>query len=134
MAGTKILCFYGIRIFSIIYKHKKLASLLSKFNPIQLLLTIQSFVGTSCLPMLRTCLCHDLYLNLTIICGNKMPTRCNRCFLLQILLLAQHVSGIIMPIIRSSTVLYSWLCVWFVGCAQPANQTHNPQLHTIPTT
>ena len=35
-----------------------------------------------------------------------MPTRCNRCFLLQILLLAQHVSGTIMPIIRSPRVLY----------------------------
>jgi hypothetical protein len=42
----------------------------------------------------------------SIICGNKMPTRCNRWFLLQILLLAQHVSGIIMSIIRSSRVLY----------------------------
>ena len=30
-------------------------------------------------------------------------------FLLQILLLAQHVSGITMPIIRSSRVLYSGL-------------------------
>jgi hypothetical protein len=30
-------------------------------------------------------------------------------FLLQILLLAQHVSGTIMPIIRSSKVLYKWL-------------------------
>jgi hypothetical protein len=29
-----------------------------------------------------------------------MPTRCNRWFLLQILLLAQHVLGITMPIIR----------------------------------
>ena len=38
-----------------------------------------------------------------------MPTRCNRWFLLQILLLAQHVSGTIMSIIRSSRVLYSWL-------------------------
>jgi hypothetical protein len=38
-----------------------------------------------------------------------MPTKCNRCFLLQILLLAQHVSGTIMPIIRSSRVLYRWL-------------------------
>jgi hypothetical protein len=38
-----------------------------------------------------------------------VPTRCNRCLLLQILLLAQHVSGTIMPIIRSSRVLYSWL-------------------------
>jgi hypothetical protein len=38
-----------------------------------------------------------------------MPTKCNRCFLLQILLLAQHVSCTIMPIIRSSGVLYRWL-------------------------
>ena len=38
-----------------------------------------------------------------------MPTICNRWFLLQILLLARHVSGTIMPIIRSSRVLYRWL-------------------------
>jgi hypothetical protein len=42
-------------------------------------------------------------------------------FLLQILLLAQHVSGTIMPIIRSSRVLYKWLLpvvfgVWFSSC------------------
>ena len=37
-----------------------------------------------------------------------MPTRCNRLYLLQILLHAQHVSGNTMPIIRSSTVLYRW--------------------------
>ena len=30
-------------------------------------------------------------------------------FLLQILLFAQHISDTIMPIIRSSRVLYSWL-------------------------
>ena len=34
-------------------------------------------------------------------------------FLLQMLLLAQHVSGITMPIIRSSRVLYSGCCVWY---------------------
>ena len=45
----------------------------------------------------------------SLICGNKMPTRCNRWFLLQILLLAQHVLGTTMPIIRSSRVLYRWL-------------------------
>ena len=50
---------------------------------------------------------------ITLICGNKMPTRCNRGFLLQILLLAQHVSGITMPIIRSSGVLYNGCCVWY---------------------
>ena len=38
-----------------------------------------------------------------------MPTRCNKCFLLQILLLAQHVSGTIVPIVRNSRVLYRWL-------------------------
>ena len=34
---------------------------------------------------------------------------------LQILLLAQHVSGTIMPIIRSSRVLYRWLLPVVVG-------------------
>ena len=43
------------------------------------------------------------------ICKNKMPTRYNRWFLLQILLFAQHVSDTTMSIIRSSRVLYKWL-------------------------
>ena len=60
-------------------------------------------------------------------------------FLLQILLLAQHVSGTIVPIIRSSRILYKWLLPVVFGAlvfklSQPANRTHNPQLHTIPTT
>jgi hypothetical protein len=50
-----------------------------------------------------------------LICGNKMPVRCNRWFLSQILLLAQHVSGTIMPIIRSSRVLYRWFFFFFLG-------------------
>jgi hypothetical protein len=54
-------------------------------------------------------------------------------FLLQILLLAQHVSGTIIPIIRSSRVLYKWLRFAALK-QQPANRTHNPQLHTTPTT
>ena len=37
-----------------------------------------------------------------------MPTRCNRWYLLQILLHA-HVSGNTMPIIRNSRVFYRWL-------------------------
>ena len=42
-------------------------------------------------------------------------------FLLQILLLAQHVPGTIMPIIRSSRVLYKWMLpvvfgAWFSSC------------------
>jgi len=34
-------------------------------------------------------------------------------FLLQILLLAQHVSGTTIPIIRGSRVLYSGCCLWY---------------------
>ena len=49
------------------------------------------------------------------LCGNKMPTRCNKLFLLQILLLAQRVSGITMTIIRSSRVLYRWLLAVVLG-------------------
>ena len=66
-------------------------------------------------------------------------------FLLQILLLAQHVSGNIIPIIRSSRILYSGYCLWhfvlwFSSCwsgvelrvmcpvcrmlQHPANRTH----------
>ena len=77
-------------------------------------------------------------------------------FLFQNILLAQHVSDTIMPIIRSSRVLYKWLLpvvfgalvfklsVWcgaegYVSglravAQQPANWTQIPQLHTIPTT
>jgi len=35
-------------------------------------------------------------------------------FLLQILLLAQHVSGTTMPIIRSSVLLYGGCCLWYL--------------------
>jgi len=34
-------------------------------------------------------------------------------FILQILLLALHVSGPTMPIVRSSRVLYSGCCMWY---------------------
>jgi len=72
-------------------------------------------------------------------------------FLLQILLLARHVSGTTMPIIRSSRVLYSGCCLWhfvlwYSSCwsgvelrvmcpvcrilQHPANRTHNPAIKT----
>jgi len=35
-------------------------------------------------------------------------------FLLQILMLAQHVSGNTMPIIRSSRIIYSGCCLWYL--------------------
>jgi hypothetical protein len=88
---------------------------------------------------------------LYLISGNKMPTRCNRCFLLQILFFAQNVSGHhyahhqeLESIIHLVAACGLWclvfkLSVWCgaEGCVsgllqQPANRTHNPQLHTIP--
>jgi len=62
-------------------------------------------------------------------------------FLLQNLLSAQHISGTIMPIIRSSrfiqmvAVCGTWRFDLQVVAAQqhPANRTHNPQLHTRPS-
>ena len=54
----------------------------------------------------------------SLLCGNKMPTRCNRLYLLQILFHAQHVSGNTMPIIRSSRVLYRWLLPVVFGAAK----------------
>jgi hypothetical protein len=73
----------------------------------------------------------------SLICGNKMPTRCNRWFLLQILLPVLHVSGTIMSIIRSSRVLYRRLLpvvfdalvfklsvwCWVEGCQQTGHIT-----------
>ena len=55
------------------------------------------------------------FIKFEIHCGNKIPTRCNRLFLLQVLLHAQHVSGTNMPIIRSSRVLYRWLLPMVFG-------------------
>ena len=71
-------------------------------------------------------------------------------FLLQILLLVQHVSGTIMPIIRSSSVLYKWLLpvvfgAWFSSCRYgvelrvvcpvcgPANRTWSFYFHILST-
>ena len=58
-----------------------------------------------------------------------MPTICNRCFLLQILLLAQHVSGTIIPIIRSSRVLYSCLLPVVFGALVFKLSTGSNQLY-----
>ena len=106
----------------------------------KIICTMNWIIHSSPISLLLTLLTTQS-INMKKICGNKMPTRCNRCFLLQILLLAQHVSGTITPIIRSSRVLYSWLLpvvfgAWFSSCRcgvelrvmcpvyglQPANQ------------
>ena len=59
-------------------------------------------------------------------------------FLLQILLLAQHVSGTTMPIHQELKSIIQWLlpvmCPVCRMLQHPANRTHNPQLHTRPAT
>jgi len=52
-------------------------------------------------------------------------------FLLQILLLAQNVSGTTIPIIRSSRVLYSGCCLWYFVLASIL-QTGHITLSSIP--
>ena len=88
-------------------------------------------------------LCRRDKMPILYFCGNKMLTRCNRWFLLHILLLAKHVSGTTMPIIRSSRVLYRWLLPVVFGalvfklsvwCRAEGCVSDNPQLHTTLTT
>ena len=88
------------------------------------------------------------------LCGNKIPTRCNRGFHCRSYCLL-NVSGTTMLIIRSSRLLYNGCCLWYLvlwfsSCCSgvelrvmcpvcrmlqhPANRTHNPQLHTRPAT
>jgi len=53
-------------------------------------------------------------------------------FILQILLLAQHVSGTTMPIIRSSRVLYSGCCLWYLVLSSTPDkqlQNHSTKYH-----
>ena len=54
----------------------------------------------------------------SLICGKKMPARCNRWFLLQILLLAQHVSGTTMLAREyyTSGCCLPYLVLWFSSC------------------
>ena len=87
---------------------------------LQILLLAQRVSGTT-MPIIRSsralysgcCLwCFVLWFS---ICwyGVELRVMCPVCRVLQILLLAQHVSGTTMPIIRSSRVLYSGCCLWY---------------------
>ena len=100
-----------------------------------------------CLPEFRNqYLKREKHFNIDMLVEIKCQLNATDEFLLQILLLAQHVSGTIMPIIRSSRLLYKWLLpvvfgAWFSSCRygvelrvvcpvcgllqQPANRTHS---------
>ena len=59
---------------------------------------------------------HDGHESLTYYVEIKCQLDATDEFLLQILLLAQHVSGTIMPIIRSSRVLYKLVAACRIWC------------------
>ena len=52
-------------------------------------------------------------INIATLCGNKMPTRCNRGFYCRSYCLLNIFRCITMPIIRSSRVLDSGCCLWY---------------------
>jgi len=49
----------------------------------------------------------------SLICGNEMPTRCNRRFYCRSYCLLNMFWGTTIPIIRSSRVSYSGCCLWY---------------------
>jgi len=65
------------------------------------------------------CVWSDFDRASSLLCGNKMPTRCNRWYLLQNLLQAQHVSGNTMPIIRSNKICNKYHLLHLVGILFP---------------
>ena len=64
------------------------------------------------------------------ICGNKMPTRCNRRIFIADLIACSTCFG---DYYAYHQELESIIQV-VAACPVCANRTHNPQLHTIPTT
>ena len=81
----------------------------------------------------------------SLICGNKMPTRCNRGFYCRSYCLLNMFRA---PLCPSSGVqeYYTVVAAYGISCCgfkvaglvimlqHPANRTHNPQLHTRPAT
>ena len=87
------------------------------------------------------------------VCGNKMPTRCNRRFLLHPYCLLNMFRAPLCPSSGAREYYTDGCCLWYLvlwfsSCgygvdyvgyvsglrALPANRTHKSQLHTIPTT
>ena len=72
----------------------------------------------------------------SLICGNKMPTRCNRVFFIADLIACSTCFGHHYAHHQELKSIIQWLLpVVFRAVNQhPANRTHNPQLHTRPAT
>ena len=87
---------------------------------LQILLLAQHVSGTT-MPIIRSsrvlysgcCLWYLVLWLSSCWSGVELRVMCLVCRMLQILLLAQHVSGTTMPIIRGSRVLYSGYCLWY---------------------
>jgi len=98
----------------------------------------------------------NLYAPCILVCGNKLPTRCNRGFYCSFYCLLNIFRAPLCPSsgaqeyytvvagcgisccgFQFAGLVCSWgLCVRFVGCflQQLTNRTHNSQLYTRPTT
>ena len=83
----------------------------------------------------------------SLICGNKMPTRCNRGFYCRSYCLLNMFRASICPS-SGAQEYYTVVAACGISCCgfssswsgvepvnqHPANQTHNPRLHTRPAT
>ena len=96
-------------------------------HPANRILLLSQHVSDTTMPIIRSSRvlyssCCLLYLVLWFSSrrsGVELRVMCTVCRILQhpankILVLAQHVSGTTMPIIRSSRVLYSSCCLWYL--------------------
>ena len=69
----------------------------------------------------------------SLICGNKMPTRCSRGFYCRSYCLFNMFRASLCPS-SGAQEYYTVVAACGISCCDPANRTHNPQLHTRPTT
>jgi hypothetical protein len=72
-----------------------------------------------------------------VVCANKMPTRCNTWVFIADLIACSTCFGHHYAHYQELESIIQVVAVVCQVCGllqQPANRTHNPQLHTIPTT
>ena len=85
-------------------------------------------------------ICCDFDRASSLICGNKMPTRCNRGFYCRSYCLLNMFRAPLFPSSRAQEY-YTVVAACGISCCgfssswsgvlqHPANRTHNPQLHT----
>ena len=88
---------------------------------------------------IRFSACESMSKESIMICGNKMSTRCNRGFYCRSYCLLNMFRAPLCPS-SGAQEYYTVVAACGIMCPvcrmlqRPANRTHNPQLHTRPTT